>query len=311
MFTSSAEVVIDRPPDEVFAFIADARNRPQWDRSVDGEDLTSPEPVGVGSTVRTTMTSMGRELEWSWRITDHQPPARQRIESTDGPFPMSLAWDLEPAGAGTRARFAISDQPGVGHAPDAAADRPQHSAEPGRRLPSAEAAARVALGGRGFGDPALRQRQAAARLAEEHLHVSDAPLAEATLAHRQPQRPEAAEGLVVAEGGGEVGVGDEALAPVAKRLGVVLGDVVHPDGRHVGDLGDAALDHLDRGQPAAGEDEGVGEALRRLLHLIDAVVADNRLQEEEPVVGQQLGAMAEVGVEVLPADRLDHLKRDE
>src|SRR5262245_7117927 len=112
MFTSSAEVVIDRPPDEVFAFIADARNRPQWDRSVDGEDLTSPEPVGVGSTVRTTMTSMGRELEWSWRITDHQPPARQRIESTDGPFPMSLAWDLEPAGAGTRARFAITGQPG-------------------------------------------------------------------------------------------------------------------------------------------------------------------------------------------------------
>jgi hypothetical protein len=35
MFTKSVSVLIDRPIDEVFSFVADARNRPQWDESVD------------------------------------------------------------------------------------------------------------------------------------------------------------------------------------------------------------------------------------------------------------------------------------
>jgi hypothetical protein len=51
------------------------------------------------------------------------------------------------------------------------------------------------------------------RLGEEHLHVAQPPLAEAGLADRQPQRPEPAEGLVVAELTGEIGFGDEPLAP--------------------------------------------------------------------------------------------------
>ena len=76
-------------------------------------------------------------------------------------------------------------------------------------------------------------------------------------------------------------------------------------------VGDAALDHLDRGQAAAGEDEGVGEAARGLLLLVDAVVDHDRLQEEEAVIGEQLRAAGEELVEVLPADRLDHLDRDE
>lgn len=63
MFTRSVAVVIARPLDEVFAFVSDARNRPSWDESVESEELTSPEPIGVGSTVRTRMRSMGRDYE--------------------------------------------------------------------------------------------------------------------------------------------------------------------------------------------------------------------------------------------------------
>jgi hypothetical protein len=61
-------VVIARPPDEVFAFVSDARNRPSWDDRVDSEELTSDEPIGVGSTVRTRMRSMGRDYEIDWEM---------------------------------------------------------------------------------------------------------------------------------------------------------------------------------------------------------------------------------------------------
>ena len=111
MFTRSVAVVIARPPEEVFSYIEDARNRPQWDDSVESEELTSPEPIGVGTTVRTRLRSMGREYEYTWEVTEHVPPERMTIESTSGPFPTTLAFELAPEGDGTRVDFAVTGQP--------------------------------------------------------------------------------------------------------------------------------------------------------------------------------------------------------
>lgn len=111
MFTSSVAVHVSRPPDEVFAFVADARNRPLWDESVDTEELTSPEPIGVGSTVRTQMRSMGRDYVLTWEIVEHDPPRRQTIESTSGPFATTLAYRLSAQDGGTLVDFSVEGRP--------------------------------------------------------------------------------------------------------------------------------------------------------------------------------------------------------
>jgi carbon monoxide dehydrogenase subunit G len=111
VFTQTVAVQISRPPDEVFAFVADARNRPLWDESVDGEELTSPEPIGVGSAVRTRLRSMGREYVLEWEIVDHDPPRRQTIESTSGPFPTTLAYRLSAQDGGTLVVFSVTGRP--------------------------------------------------------------------------------------------------------------------------------------------------------------------------------------------------------
>jgi len=111
VFTRSVSVVIARPPDEVFAFVSDARNRPSWDGSVDSEELTSPEPIRVGSTVRTRRRSMGRDYEIDWEIVEHEPPTRQRIESTSGPFSTTLVYELAGDGDGTSVRFSVTGRP--------------------------------------------------------------------------------------------------------------------------------------------------------------------------------------------------------
>ena len=85
MFVRSVAVVISRPRDEVFAFVSDARNRPRWDDSVASEELTSPEPISLGTTVRTRLRSMGRDYEINCKVVEHQPPDRMTIESTSGP----------------------------------------------------------------------------------------------------------------------------------------------------------------------------------------------------------------------------------
>jgi hypothetical protein len=113
MFTSTASVTIDRPISEVFPFVADARNRPSWDSSVDSEELTSAEPIGAGSTITTRMRSMGRDYEIGWEITEHEPPGLQRIRSTSGPFPTTLEWKLTEAGPGsTKVDFFLTGDPG-------------------------------------------------------------------------------------------------------------------------------------------------------------------------------------------------------
>jgi len=114
VFTRTVAVQIARPPEEVFAFVADARNRPLWDESVDTEELTSPEPIGVGSTVRTGLRSMGRDYVLTWEITEHEPPTRQRIESTSGPFPTTLEYRLNAREDGTHVEFSVTGRPAGG-----------------------------------------------------------------------------------------------------------------------------------------------------------------------------------------------------
>ena len=111
MFTKRVSVLIARPADEVFAFTSDARNRPRWDDSVDSEELTSAEPIGVGSTVRTTMRSMGREYVYTWEIVEHEPPTHQKIESTSGPFPTTLEYELSERDGATTVNFAVTGRP--------------------------------------------------------------------------------------------------------------------------------------------------------------------------------------------------------
>jgi carbon monoxide dehydrogenase subunit G len=111
VFTKTVSVQISRPPDEVFAFVADARNRPFWDESVDSEELTSPEPIGIGSTVRTRLRSLGREYVLTWEIVEHEPPSRQTIESTSGPFPSTLAYRLTAQDGGTLLAFSVTGRP--------------------------------------------------------------------------------------------------------------------------------------------------------------------------------------------------------
>ena len=111
MFVKRVAVSISRPRDEVFAFVADARNRPLWDDSVDSEELTSPEPIGVGTTVRTRLRSMGRDYEINWVVAEHHPPDRMTIESTSGPMSTTLAYELDEDDGATAVRFSVTGRP--------------------------------------------------------------------------------------------------------------------------------------------------------------------------------------------------------
>ena len=99
--TITSSIIVSRSPDDVWAFLADLRNAPKWDRSVARATLTSDGPVGIGSIVETTSPGGKRQ---SFRIMAFEPPRLLRFRLLRSPlFRLAdLTFSLEATDGGTR-----------------------------------------------------------------------------------------------------------------------------------------------------------------------------------------------------------------
>lgn len=96
-------VVIRRPVEEVFAFLADFENVPKWNYAIVQTTKTSPGPVGVGTTYRQTRSVPSRSEE-RFEVTAFEPPRRLEVQGQIGPFQARIGYLLEPAGTGASLR---------------------------------------------------------------------------------------------------------------------------------------------------------------------------------------------------------------
>ncbi|MEA2501133.1 MAG: hypothetical protein QOD01_1244 [Actinomycetota bacterium] len=104
-------VVIAAPITDVFAFIADGTNNPQWRPGV--MDITPPdggpeEGAVYGQGLR---GPKGRRMDGDYRITDYQIPDRFAFEVIAGPARPTGSFDLEePVAGATTVRFSLDLQ---------------------------------------------------------------------------------------------------------------------------------------------------------------------------------------------------------
>jgi hypothetical protein len=70
-------VVINRPVEQVFAFVSDLENDPPWSGAAEMR-RTSPGPVGIGTTFQQRDRFLGRRLELTlrWSATNPRPCCR-------------------------------------------------------------------------------------------------------------------------------------------------------------------------------------------------------------------------------------------
>lgn len=101
METFENTVTIRRPPDDVFAFLADFENVPRWNHAIESTTKTSAGPVGVGSTYR-QIRSQPRRSEEGFEVTAFEPAAHLGVVGKIGPFHARLDYRLEPIEGGTR-----------------------------------------------------------------------------------------------------------------------------------------------------------------------------------------------------------------
>jgi uncharacterized protein YndB with AHSA1/START domain len=99
-----ATTVIDRPIEEVFAFLADGENDPKFSPRVLEIAKTTDGPPGVDTVYASTVKDAGMKTKREFRLTAFEAPTRIRwaeqsknlITADEG------GYDLAPEGGGTR-----------------------------------------------------------------------------------------------------------------------------------------------------------------------------------------------------------------
>jgi uncharacterized protein YndB with AHSA1/START domain len=99
-----ASTVIDRPIEEVFAFLADGTNDPKFSPRVQEIVKKTDGPPGVGTVFASTVKDAGMTTKREFEITEFTPPTRIRWaeRSKNAITASSGGYDFEPAGSGTR-----------------------------------------------------------------------------------------------------------------------------------------------------------------------------------------------------------------
>lgn len=97
-------VVIDRPIEEVFAFLAVGVNDPKFSPRVQEIVQTTPGPPGVGTVFASTVKDAGMTTEREFELTEFDAPRRIRWaeRSKNTVTAVEGGYDLERAGTGTR-----------------------------------------------------------------------------------------------------------------------------------------------------------------------------------------------------------------
>jgi uncharacterized protein YndB with AHSA1/START domain len=84
MFKVEGTVVINRPIEEVFKFLTTPGSSAQWQGMVLESKQTSEGPVGVGTTGQSASQFLGRRMESTWEVTEHELNRKTAYKSTSG-----------------------------------------------------------------------------------------------------------------------------------------------------------------------------------------------------------------------------------
>ena len=112
MINVETSIIINRPIEEVFAFLTDARNSPQWDSGLVDIRQTPQSPVGVGTRITEVRKFLGRKMETTSEVVEYEPSTKYIRKGTGGPFPVTGSFTFEPMAEGTKVIWTFEMKPG-------------------------------------------------------------------------------------------------------------------------------------------------------------------------------------------------------
>jgi uncharacterized protein YndB with AHSA1/START domain len=99
-------IVIDRPPEEVFAFFTEPGNDQRWRPHV--KEMIANEPARVGATIHQVVDGPGgRGIPADIEVTAYEPPTRYGFKVVAGPARPVGEYRFVPSGGGTEVSFSL------------------------------------------------------------------------------------------------------------------------------------------------------------------------------------------------------------
>ena len=92
------EITISRPAAIVAGYTADPANAPAWYANIESAQWQTDPPLRTGSKVAFTARFLGRQLAYTYQITEFVPEQRLVMRTEQGPFPMETTYTWQPAG---------------------------------------------------------------------------------------------------------------------------------------------------------------------------------------------------------------------
>ena len=101
---------IARPVADVFAYMSEPKNNPEWETNLVESELTSDRPIAVGSTGRRVENFMGRD-EGTWEITEFEQDKASAVTYESSKFEGRGRWEFDPVEGGTRLTYQFRGSP--------------------------------------------------------------------------------------------------------------------------------------------------------------------------------------------------------
>ncbi len=101
MVDASDSIVIDRPVEEVFAYVTNVVNDPAWHTDVLEAQQTSAGPIGVGTVWHARFKPAMGISDGDMEVVTFEPNRLQVMKGDIGPMHPTLTYFLEPSDGGT------------------------------------------------------------------------------------------------------------------------------------------------------------------------------------------------------------------
>jgi uncharacterized protein YndB with AHSA1/START domain len=108
MATISCTIEVDRPPQEVFAYVTDPSRFPEWQKNVVSGHMEGDRPHDVGARCVTVRRIGLAKRPASSEITRMEPPQRWAVRGIDGPIRALVDVTVDPLDEARRSRLTIA-----------------------------------------------------------------------------------------------------------------------------------------------------------------------------------------------------------
>jgi len=102
MVKNEISIMIHRPIDEVFTYVSNIENGPQWQTGLFEVRSLTPGPLGVGSKFAAVRKFLGQKIEGVVEIIVYEPNSKMVIKSLPGTMPFEESYLFNSTTEGTR-----------------------------------------------------------------------------------------------------------------------------------------------------------------------------------------------------------------